>query len=203
MYAAVRQPYMELFQTRYLQKQSWEKLQQARSGPCNVVSCNRVSGAGRYRIYRKTASGSFQCIKEVENTRNTYHDFDIQGITSYTYAVRACCLVDGKKVFSSYVPGEEILSYPSQQKISKIVRTACGLRICWKKQAKADCYQIYRKKKNTSWKKIGTVSGGKISSFEDKTAKKGTTYYYAVRAGVKISTGKMRCGSYAAKSAKR
>lgn len=176
---------------------------EARSGPCNVVSWNRVSGAGRYRIYRKTASGSFQCIKEVENTRNTYHDFDIQGITSYTYAVRACCLVDGKKVFSSYVPGEEILSYPSQQKISKIVRTACGLRICWKKQAKADCYQIYRKTKNTSWKKIGTVSGGEISSFEDKTAKKGTTYYYAVRAGVKISTGKVRCGSYAAKSAKR
>ena len=33
--------------------------------------------------------------------------------------------------------------------------------------------------------KIGTVSGGSRSSFEDKTAKKGTTYYYAVRAGIK------------------
>ena len=176
---------------------------EARSGPCNVVSWNRVSGAGRYRIYRKTASGSFQCIKEVENTRNTYHDFDIQGITSYTYAVRACCLVDGKKVFSSYVPGEEILSYPSQQKISKIVRTACGLRICWKNRRKQTAIRFTERQRTPPGKKIGTVSGGKISSFEDKTAKKGTTYYYAVRAGVKISTGKVRCGSYAAKSAKR
>ena len=39
--------------------------------------------------------------------------------------------------------------------------------------------------------------------FEDKTAKKGTTYYYAVRAGIKTSGGKVLCGGYAAKAAKR
>ena len=33
--------------------------------------------------------------------------------------------------------------------------------------------------------------------------KKGTTYYYAVRTGIKTSGGKVLCGGYAAKAAKR
>lgn len=56
-----------------------------------------------------------------------------------------------------------------------------------------------------------TVHGRKLqhfpeetkSSFEDKTAKKGVTYYYAVRAGVRNSQKKVLWGSYVAKSAKR
>ena len=95
------------------------------------------------------------------------------------------------------------MSYPSLQRISSVKKTSKGLKLCWKVQKKADCYQIYRKTKNSSWKRISTVSGGSRSSFEDKTAKKGITYYYAVRAGVKTSAGKLLCGSYAAKAAKR
>ncbi len=96
-----------------------------------------------------------------------------------------------------------ILSYPELQKISSVRKTSRGLKICWKAQKKADCYQIYRKTGKGSWKKISTISGGSSSSFEDKTAKKGKTYYYAVRAGIKTSGGKVLCGGYAAKAAKR
>lgn len=166
MYAVVRQPYMELFQTRYLQKQSWEKLQQwqkQEAVQCNVVSWNRVSGAGRYRIYRKTASGSFQCIKEVENTRNTYHDFDIQGITSYTYAVRAVlCLLMEKKFSAANVPGEEILSYPSQQKISKIVRTACGSGSVGKNRRKQTAIRFTERQRTPPGKRSEQFPEGKF-----------------------------------------
>lgn len=175
----------------------------AKGGPYNYISWNKVSGASGYRIYRKTKNQGWKSIKEVKNTALSYKDYNIQGITSYAYAVRAYRLVDGKKVLSSYTASSYIMSYPAKQNISKITRTSRGLKLYWKTQKNADRYQIYRKTKNASWKRIATVSGGKTSSFEDRTAKKGITYYYAVRAGVKISTGKVLCGSYTAKSAKR
>ena len=175
----------------------------AKSGPSNIVSWNRASGANGYLIYRKTGNQGFKLIKEVKNTVSSYEDSNIQGITSYTYAVRAYRNVDGKKVRGGYVSSTEVLSYPLMQRICSVRKTSRGLKLCWKTQKKADCYQIYRKTKNSTWKKIGTVPNGKTSSYEDKTAKKGITYYYAVRAGVKVSTGKVLCGGYAAKTAKR
>lgn len=175
----------------------------AKSGPYNIVSWNKVSGAGGYRIYRKIEGQGWKCIKEVKNTVFSYKDSSIQGITTYAYAVRAYSTVNGKKIQSRYTASSYIQSYPLKQKISKIARTARGLRIYWSTQKKASGYQIYRKTKNSSWKKIKTISNGKTASFEDRTAKKGTTYYYAVRAGAKTSTGKTVYGSYTAKTAKR
>lgn len=172
-------------------------------GPYNIISWNKVSGAEGYRVYRRTESQNWKCIKDVKNTVSSYKDTAVEGITAYEYSVRAYRVVNGKKVLSSYTASASILTYPAQQKISKVCKTSKGLKLYWKPQKNAACYQIYRKTKNTSWKKIRTVSSGKISSYEDKTAKKGTTYYYAVRAGAKTSTGKILCGSYAAKSAKR
>lgn len=175
----------------------------AKSGPYNTVSWNKISGANGYRIYRKIKGQSWKCIKEVKSTVLSYKDSSISGITSYAYAVRAYRTVNGKKILGSYKASSYIQSYPLKQKISKICKTSKGLKIYWTVQKKASGYQIYRKTKNGSWKKIKTISGGKTSSFEDKTAKKGTTYYYAVRAGAKTSTGKIVYGSYTARSAKR
>ena len=118
--------------------------------------------------------------------------------------MRAYRNVDGKKVFGSYKESRAVLSYPDIQKISAVKKTSSGLKLYWRAQSRATFYDVYRKTKNSTWKKIGTVSGRSTTvSYEDKTAKKGTTYYYAVRAGVKTSEGKTLCGSYAAKSGKR
>ena len=163
---------------------------EAVSGPCNRVSWKKVSGASGYHIYRKLQGKSWVRIGTVNNKVLSWKDTEIEGITSYAYAVRPYKKVDGKKVLGGYQASSYILSYPELQKISCVRKTSRGLKICWKAQKKADCYQIYRKTGKGSWKKISTVSGGSSSSFEDKTAKKGTTYYYAVRAGIKTSGGK-------------
>ena len=175
----------------------------AASGPRNTVSWKKISGASGYYIYRRVQGKGWTRIAAVKSTVFRYQDSSVQGITSYAYAVRAYRNVNGKKVLGGYKPSGYVLSYPSLQRISSVKKTSKGLKLCWKVQKKADCYQIYRKTKNSSWKRISTVSGGSRSSFEDKTAKKGITYYYAVRAGVKTSAGKLLCGSYAAKAAKR
>lgn len=133
----------------------------------------------------------------------SYQDSKVQGITTYTYSVRAYRIVDGKKVFGGYQASDYLLSYPATQKISSVKKTSKGLKICWTPQKRATAYVVYRKTKNSTWKKIATLSGENKSSFEDKTAKKGVTYYYAVRAGVRNPQKKVLWGSYVAKSAKR
>ena len=175
----------------------------AASGPRNTVSWKKVPGASGYYIYRRVQGKGWVRIAAVKSTVFRYQDSSVQGITSCAYAVRGYRNVDGKKVLGAYKPSGYVLSYPSLQRISSVKKNSKGLKICWKVQKKADCYQIYRKTKNSSWKKLSTVSGGSRSSFEDKTAKKGITYYYAVRAGGKTSGGKLLYGGYAAKAAKR
>ena len=174
------------------------------SGPKNTVSWGKVPGASGYRVYRRTGNSDWERIAEVKSNVSSYQDSQIRGITSYTYSVRAYRNVDGKKVFGSYKESRAVLSYPDIQKISAVKKTSSGLKLYWRAQSRATFYNVYRKTKNSTWKKIGTVSGRSTTvSYEDKTAKKGTTYYYAVRAGVKTSEGKKLCGSYAAKSGKR
>jgi len=175
----------------------------AASGPKNTVSWKKVAGASGYRVYRKIKGKNWKRLAEVKSNVTSYQDSKVQGITTYTYSVRAYRIVDGKKVFGGYQASDYLLSYPATQKISSVKKTSKGLKICWTPQKRATAYVVYRKTKNSTWKKIATLSGGNKSSFEDKTAKKGVTYYYAVRAGVRNSQKKVLWGSYVAKSAKR
>lgn len=175
----------------------------AASGPKNTVSWKKVAGASGYRVYRKIKGKDWERLAEVKSNVTSYSDSKVQGITTYTYSVRAYRIVDGKKVFGGYQASDYLLSYPATQKISSVKKTSSGLKICWTPQKRATSYMVYRKTKNSAWKRIAILSEGTRSSFEDKTAKKGVTYYYAVRAGVRNPQKKALWGSYVAKSAKR
>ena len=58
--------------------------------------------------------------------------------------------------------------------------SSAGIKVTWKAVTGSNGYYVYRKTAGTSWVRIGTV--GATTSFTDKTAKKGTTYTYTVRA---------------------
>ena len=49
-------------------------------------------------------------------------------------------------------------------------------------------YIVYRKTGNGGWQKLATVTGNAKISYLDKTAKKGTTYTYTVKAYYGTST---------------
>ena len=72
---------------------------EAVSGPCNRVSWKKVSGASGYHIYRKLQGKSWVRIGTVNNKVLSWKDTEIEGITSYAYAVRPYKKVDGKKSF--------------------------------------------------------------------------------------------------------
>lgn len=56
--------------------------------------------------------------------------------------------------------------------------------ISWKKYIKANRVYIYRKEKGGAYKRIKTITNMKKTSFEDKTAKSGKTYYYVIKYGM-------------------
>lgn len=56
--------------------------------------------------------------------------------------------------------------------------------ISWKKYVKANRVYVYRKEKGGAYKRIKTITNMKKTSFEDKTAKSGKTYYYVIKYGM-------------------
>jgi len=54
-----------------------------------TVKWKAVTGASKYKIYRKTASGSYKLIKMVSSSKKSYKDTTVAPLTKYTYKVVA------------------------------------------------------------------------------------------------------------------
>lgn len=162
----------------------------ASSNGYNQITWKKVSGATKYRIYRKIPGGSWKTIASVASSVLKYNDQNVTACTSYQYTVRAYRETSGLTTSSKYTAGEIIKAAPALTKISSAKKESTGIRIKWNKQSKCDGYRIYRKTKSGSWKTIAIISKGNLSSYLDKTAQKGVSYYYAVKAFVTQPYGK-------------
>ena len=156
----------------------------------NLISWQNVSGASGYCVYRKPASGGkWSKIAEVENSVLKYKDSKITANESYRYTVKAYYSASGKKYASKYKTGDVIKAAPALQKVSSVKSEKNGICIRWNPQKKCDGYYIYRKKKGGSYQLIKKISDRNSSSYLDKKAQKGVSYYYAVKAYVKEPYG--------------
>lgn len=162
----------------------------ASSNGYNQITWKKVSGATGYIIYRKTPGGSWKSIASVASSVLKYNDQKITACAAYQYTVRACRKVSGVTTSGKYTAGDVIKAAPALTKISSARKESTGIRIKWNQQSKCDGYRIYRKTKSGSWKIIATISKGNLSSYLDKTALKGVSYYYAVKAFVEQPYGK-------------
>jgi transcriptional regulator CtsR len=72
--------------------------------------------------------------------------------------------------------------YLSTPKLSKVTSGKSGVSISYSKVTGATGYSIYRKTGNGGWVKLTTVKGNNKTTYLDKTAEKGITYTYTVRA---------------------
>ncbi len=134
------------------------------------ASWAKVTGAKGYYVYRKTGSDAYTKIATVSSL--SYMDMTAKAGTNYRYAVYAY----NGKTKSACTPVTIIrLTTP----VVTLTETASGIKAAWKKVAGAKGYIIYRKTGSESYSKIATTTA---LSYLDMTAKKGKTYYYAVRA---------------------
>ena len=141
-----------------------------------MLSWNKCVGADGYYVYRKTASGSWLRIATVTGNANvTYLDTAAKSGQNYTYTVKAF----SGQYHSNYVLNGVTIKFLGTPKISSSVSTKNGISLKFNTVSGANGYYVYRKTLTGSWVLIGKSSTG---SYVDKTAQKGVTYVYTVRA---------------------
>lgn len=138
------------------------------------LTWNKASGASGYKIYRRTAKGRYICIKTVKSGTTSYLDKTVKSGNRYYYCVKAY----NGNVLSGYT--EASILYIKAPVVT-VRKSAQGVKLSWKKSAGAKKYIVYRKTPTGKYRAVKTVTA-KTLSWTDKTAKKGQTYYYIVKA---------------------
>lgn len=138
------------------------------------LTWNRSAGASGYKIYRRTAKGRYVCIKTVKSGTISYVDKTVKSGNRYYYCVKAY----NGNVLSGYT--EASILYIKAPVVT-VRKSAQGVKLSWKKSAGAKKYIVYRKTPTGKYRAVKTVTA-KTLSWTDKTAKKGQTYYYIVKA---------------------
>ena len=153
------------------------KLSNTASSGKSKLSWDKISGASKYYVYRATSkSGSYEKIGSTTST--SYTDSDAKVGKKYYYKVKAVYSdnTSANSAYSDIVSGTRDLARPDVS-----VKLSSGKpKLSWDKVSKASKYYIYRAtKENGDYEKIGSTTS---TSYTDKTAKKGKTYYYKVKA---------------------
>lgn len=156
---------------KYLSMPSLKSLSNVSTG--SKLTWGKVSGASKYRIYRKTADESWKKLADVTST--SYTDKTVKSGKKYTYTVRA--LKDSYS--SAYNTTGKTTKYLSVPTLNKLKKANGGIQISWKKVSGASKYVIYKKNSDGEWKKLKTVTS---LNYTDTSIKKGKTYSYTVRA---------------------
>ena len=138
------------------------------------ISWNSYSGAVKYRVYVFNGK-SWSRVGE-STTTNFTHNSLRNGVT-YRYTVRA--MDKNNKFVSDYNKEGYSNTFFAPPVISSLQNVFGGVTVKWSKNSAIDSYRIYRKTKNTGWKRIGTSDSG---SFTDTTAVSGINYTYTLRA---------------------
>lgn len=156
---------------------------------CNscTLKWDKVDQATGYRVYRSTDKDSgYTAIKKIKTNDPSFTDKTVVPGKKYYY-----------KVSSYKTVGEESYSSAKTSAVKCTVKkitingvtatknTYNSIRISWTKTSGATGYKIYRSAdKDGTFKLISTV--GNVSSYVDKNLTPGKTYYYKVRATVKV-----------------
>ncbi len=141
-----------------------------------LTKWSKVSGADKYYVYRKTGSNG-KYTKIGSTTKTYYTDKTAKSGKKYYYIVKAINEAGSSSSSSSltkYYLADTILKTPSSKK--------SGITLKWSKVTGADGYMVYRKTGSGSYSKIATVKGSTKVTYTDKSAKKGKTYTYKIKA---------------------
>lgn len=140
-----------------------------------IFSWSKVSGAVKYRVYRKVGNDkSWTAL--CETTSAKYTDSSVKNNTDCKYAVKAL----GKKGASAHLYVKTTaLKAPSS------LKAACtdnAIKISWSKMSSATGYKLYRKAPGQSdWKCIFIAKKNSVVSYTDKSVSSGKTYTYTVK----------------------
>ena len=133
---------------------------------------SEVSGAAKYRVYRKTGSGEFVKIATTEGLM--YVDSSAVYGKNYQYYVRACS-ADGSNV--GEMSNQESIKYKRDALNITLSSKANGVKITWAAQNQAVKYRVYKKNAKGNFAKLDTVTELK---YVDTTVVAGEKCTYAI-----------------------
>lgn len=143
-----------------------------------TIKWKKVSGADGYYVYRKTSGAGYKKIKKITSGATVkYTDKAASPGQTCTYTVKA--YKDGKTSGCDKT-GLTVRRLKNPVMVSA-AGTKTGIKVKWKKVKGAASYDVLRKVKGGKYKKIASVKSSG-STYTDKTAEKGKTYYYTARA---------------------
>ena len=137
------------------------------------VTWNKVSGASKYRLYRKTESGSWTKLTDTAST--AYTDKNVQTGTTYAYRLRC---IDSEGILCSKYSAARSLKFLLVPQITKTVNAADSVQVTWTKVKGAVRYRVYKKTGTGSWKKLTDTDA---LTCTDTAVKSGTVYTYRIR----------------------
>ena len=157
------------------------KIQNATSGI--RIDWANVPGATGYRVYRRGAGSTYWYYlgtttnlwfvdSAVKNQSGNYYRYTVRAVSSY---------------FSGFDTNGLYIKRLSNPVMSSAVSAQAGITVKWSRVTGSTGYYVYRKTANSNWVRIAVVSGINNTAYIDRTAKKGVTYTYTVKAV---------CGSY-------
>lgn len=140
-------------------------------------------GATGYKIYRASSkNGTYKRIKTI--TKSTTLSYKNTGLTTgktYYYKVRPYRKAESTTRYGSYSSVKSCKVLPAKPSISSTAGKR-AITVRWNKISGASGYVLYRaSKSNGNYKKVTSLKSSR-SSYTNTGLKKGTRYYYKIRA---------------------
>ena len=143
-----------------------------------AISWATVTGAAKYRIFVKNASGTWTKLATVKDA-TTYTDTTAKDGKSYTYTVVG--LDSAGRLMNDYGTGKTIKRVVPKKVMDITLKSvAAGVKISWKAYDGAGKYRVFRKNAEGNWDMLATVKEEGVLYYRDTTAVDGETYTYTV-----------------------
>ena len=156
-----------------------------------AIKWNAVAGVTNgYRVYRRGAGSTYWTY--LGTTKNLYF-IDSQVKNKSGEYFRYTVIADGG-YHSKFDTTGLYLKRLANPTLTSAVSSKSGITVKWGAVKGTTGYYVYRKTANSTWVRVAAVGGTNNTTFLDKTAKKGTTYTYTVKAVYGATTSAYNAG---------
>ncbi len=154
-----------------------------------------------YKIYRKSGNDGYRLIQTLWGKSSvSFQDASPAPGQTNTYRIRGFITVNGKDYHSAYTSVQKAKLQMAKPELKKASASGTKkIKLSWKRDTKADGYQIYRSRtKKGGYKNVKTISKNKTVKWTDTGIKAGKTYYYKIRSYVNLPSGGTKSSGYSA-----
>ena len=155
------------------------------------ITWSKVAEATGYTLYYSLDEINYKILAKVNADTLTYTHSGVDFAYLYYYKVTAN-IGDFSSNYSNAVRGRANIPTPKITAVSSVTYTSS--KVQWTPVKGVTGYYLYRSTDNKSWKKTAVITGANTSSYADKNLTCGTTYYYTLRAYVKVGTESFQSG---------